>query len=174
MAHDLHIVDNALPTTMVEEIVGYVAAQKYVRTNHTSWNPSVVGLSGPIYITDIEGNLKTRVQAHIASLMPDWKLDELDMVASHNACGRYGFIPWHDDGNHLFSVTVYLNELWDKDWAGHLLYEKNGPENIAAVLPSFNKAVLFRPPVNHCVVMPNINAPLRRTLQLFFGQTHGN
>ena len=104
----------------------------------------------------------------------DWSLENFDIIASYNTGGRYSFIPWHDDGNHAFSVTVYLNQVWDRDWAGYFMYERNGSEDIAAILPSFNRAVLFRTPLLHSVSMPNVNAPLRCTLQVFFKEKKCN
>jgi hypothetical protein len=170
MSDRLRIVDNALPFEMIEAIAKYADAQTHIRTNHTSWKLEVVGLSGPIYITDISGELEEQIHKHLATLVPDWSLGEFDITASYNVGGRYSFIPWHDDGNNAFSVTVYLNQAWDKDWAGYFMYERNGPDDIAAILPTFNKALFLKPPLKHCVAMPNINAPLRCTLQVFFGK----
>jgi Rps23 Pro-64 3,4-dihydroxylase Tpa1-like proline 4-hydroxylase len=174
MSDGIRIIENALPLSMIEEIMRCASEQTHVRTNHTSWRQEVIGLSGPIYIADMSGELKEKIHKHMATLAPDWSLENFDIIASYNTGGRYSFIPWHDDGNHAFSVTVYLNQVWDRDWAGYFMYERNGSEDIAAILPSFNRAVLFRTPLLHSVSMPNVNAPLRCTLQVFFKEKKCN
>lgn len=168
MSVDVEIVDNALPVDLITDVVNYAKAQTMVRTNHTSWGPEVVGVSGPIYIVDLKDELKQRVQDQLALILPDQKLADKNMVASYNMAGRYSFIPWHNDAHHVFSVTVYLNLKWDENWAGHFIYERKNSDELVALLPKFNRAVCFEPPLQHYMAMPNVNAPLRCTIQAFF------
>ena len=167
-SNKVYIEYNAIPTDLITQIVTYAKAQKSVRTNHTSWRESVIGLSGPIYSIDITDELKVEVQNAVASIFPDFNILSYTMDAAYTLGGRYSYIPWHDDGIHKLAVTVYLNETWDKDWAGCLLYQEQGANEIKAIYPEFNKAVLISAPIQHTTVMPNIQAPLRVSLQLFF------
>jgi hypothetical protein len=159
---------NTLPIDLVKEVVTYAKTQTIVGTNHTSWDESVIGLSGPIYLIKITDELKLKLQNAVAETFPNFNILSYEMGATYTLGGRYSFIPWHDDGMYKLAITVYLNETWDKNWAGCLLYEEQGTEEIKAVYPEFNKAILIEAPVRHTTVMPNINAPLRVSLQLFF------
>lgn len=164
----VEIIDNALPVDLITDVVNYAKTQLMVRTNHTSWGAEVVGVSGPIYIVDLKDDLRQRIKDHLLLMLPNQKLADKDMIATYNMAGRYSFIPWHDDAHHVFSVTVYLNLKWDDNWAGHFIYERKNSDELVALLPKFNRAVCFEPPVQHYVAMPNVNAPLRCTLQVFF------
>jgi Rps23 Pro-64 3,4-dihydroxylase Tpa1-like proline 4-hydroxylase len=164
----VYIAYNAIPVDLITQTITYGKSQKNVRTNHTSWSESVVGVSGPIYLISITDELKLKLQNAIANTFPNFDLLSYKMEATYTLGGRYSFIPWHDDNAYKLAVTVYLNETWDKDWAGCLLYKEQGGEEIKAIYPEFNKAVLMSAPTHHTTVMPNIQAPLRVSLQLFF------
>ena len=163
-----HITHNAIPADLITQIVTYAKVQENVRVNHTSWRDGVVGLSGPIYLIDITEELRLKLHNAVADTFPEFDLLSYKMDATYTLGGRYSFIPWHDDGIHKLAVTIYLNEVWDKDWAGCLLYQEQGAEEIKAIYPEFNKAVLISTPLQHTTIMPNLQAPLRISLQLFF------
>lgn len=164
----VYIKHNAIPAGLITQIVTYAKVQENVRTNHTSWRDGVIGLSGPIYLIDIKEELKLKLHSAVADTFPEFELLSLKMDATYTLGGRYSFIPWHDDGIHKLAVTIYLNETWDKDWAGCLLYKEPNGEEIKAIYPEFNKAVLINTPLQHTTIMPNVQAPLRVSLQLFF------
>lgn len=159
---------DAVPVELIARVISYAKAQEHIRTNHTSWREGVVGLSGPIYLISLEDTLVEEVHHAVAVTFPTFNLLQYKMDATYTLGGRYSFIPWHDDGVHKLAVTVYLNEVWDLDWAGCLLYKEQSSGEIKAIYPEFNKAVLIDTPVRHTTVMPNIQAPLRTSLQLFF------
>jgi len=79
---------------------------------------------------------------------------------------RYSYIPWHNDGTHYGGLSVYLNDVWDKDYGGYFLYEDN--EEIKAIIPERNLAVLQIGGVHHCTTPVNFNGNMRITLQVFF------
>lgn len=168
MPTDVKIIENALPISLINDVVNHAKQQSLVRTNHTSWGPEVVGVSGPLYIIDLQGEFKQRIQDQLILMLPEQELANKSMAVSYNMSGRYSFIPWHDDGQYLFSITIYLNPEWDENWAGHFIYKKKDSDELIALLPKFNRAVCFEPPLQHYVAMPNVNAPLRCTLQIFF------
>jgi hypothetical protein len=75
-------------------------------------------------------------------------------------------VQWHCDQDHKYALTVYLNEHWDRNWSGSLVYQ-DIDDRLIAVYPEYNKTVSFVPPVWHTTNMPNILAPLRESLQIF-------
>jgi Rps23 Pro-64 3,4-dihydroxylase Tpa1-like proline 4-hydroxylase len=75
------------------------------------------------------------------------------------------YITWHNDPHCKAALSIYLNEEWNSNWGGFLMYEED--ENIYAIKPEKNLAVLQKTPLNHCVSTVNIGADYRVSLQFF-------
>jgi Rps23 Pro-64 3,4-dihydroxylase Tpa1-like proline 4-hydroxylase len=75
------------------------------------------------------------------------------------------YITWHNDSHHDAALTIYLNDNWNENWGGFLMYEDD--DIIKAIKPEKNLAVLQENHVNHCVTTVNIGANYRISLQLF-------
>jgi len=164
----VHKKTNVLKAETIKAVRLYAEAQTHVRTNHRNWGQEVVALSGPIYLVELPAELAELVCGDLKAVFTELAFEGLKVTATHTSGGRLSFIPWHEDHNHKFAVTVYLNDVWHKDWGGYFLYEQRG--EVHAVLPQFNSAVGFECPLQHCTTMPNINAPLRESIQLFFDE----
>ena len=157
---------NVLKAETIDKIKDYSGAQQNVRTNHRNWSPEVVGVSGAIYLVDLPENITALIRDELKLAFPEFDTSALKITATHTQGGRLSFIPWHDDHTHVFSVTIYVNPFWDKDWSGYFLCEYEG--QLRAFAPEFNTAVGFSCPLLHCTLMANINAPLRESVQVFF------
>lgn len=160
---------DVLSVELLARIKGWVYSQALplTGTNLDSWDPKLVRLSGAILLRDISGNKKEAILDELKPYFPDGYTDTSKIRVTHTYMGRLAYIPWHDDHTNQLTMTIYLNEVWDKDWAGFFVYED--VFGMKAVLPKYNTAVIMKPPVEHCVVAPTLDAPLRESLQLFFG-----
>lgn len=79
---------------------------------------------------------------------------------------RFSYIPWHNDNSKYDgALTVYLNRQWDPDFGGYFLYEDG--EEIKAVIPKTNMAVMQYGSLMHCTTPVNFEGDLRITLQTF-------
>ena len=163
---NIQLVNNVLSQILIDKIFSYAQTQTKVVTNHTLWPSDVVEVSGPIYLINLPLELREEVRQTLAPYLKKAGVENAPIDINYTLGGRYSYIPWHDDAKHGFSVTIYLNEVWSNDWGGCFLY-KDGSD-IKAVYPEYNTAILFKPPLMHCTVMPTINAPLRKSLQIFF------
>jgi hypothetical protein len=76
-------------------------------------------------------------------------------------------IPWHDDSHTAGALTIYVNEFWDRDWGGYLMYVDKKTKDVKAIKPEKNLGVLQEDKVLHCVTTTNINAKNRISLQFF-------
>ena len=162
----LTIANDVLPPKLIQEIRGWVEKGEIqlTRCNLDSWPFGVVKFSGAILLRDIHGARKLQLLEALAAFLPaDASAEQITIT--HTYMGRLAYIPWHEDSGYRFSMTLYLNERWERDWAGHLIVEE--PEGLRAILPKFNSAVMFEPPVQHMVAMPSLDAPLRESLQIF-------
>ena len=75
-------------------------------------------------------------------------------------------IPWHNDGNHNGGITIYLNDIWDKNNGGYFLFEHEN--TIQAIVPKRNMAVEQFGGVEHSVSPTTRLSDIRRTIQIFF------
>lgn len=164
-----HIIQNTLSLQLIQNIKQYAYKQRKIRTNLNTWTQGVIGMSGAILLYDLEDEILEDVRKELEVILPDTK--GLYMSAIYTLGSRYSFIPWHNDQQHKFSMTIYVNERWDRDWAGMFIHEDG--DKITAVYPEFNKAVWFVPPLMHTTVMPNQNAPLRESIQVFWDEVPG-
>lgn len=156
---------NLLPVELIQRIKQIPLGSKTHRSNYSSWKEDVIHTSGPVLIYDIEGELLEEIAQHVHKFM-DVSLEDYQWYAMYYLWGRLSYIPWHNDGGHFAACTVYVNDFWNRDWGGALLYE-NSPNDIRAVYPEFNKAITFRPPVLHATMLPSLNAPMREAVQIF-------
>jgi Rps23 Pro-64 3,4-dihydroxylase Tpa1-like proline 4-hydroxylase len=77
------------------------------------------------------------------------------------------YITWHNDGHVKAALTLYLNENWDKNWGGFLMYEDTTDNTIKAIKPEKNMGLLQENSVVHSVTTINIGADVRISLQFF-------
>lgn len=165
---DLRLVNDVLPAALIKEIRDWSMGVKTYRTNLTSWSADLVSSSGAILLYDVPWDLMAKIKAATVNIIGQ-QYERKEWGAIYTLGSRLSWLPWHDDGNHLRSMTIYLNQVWSEDYAGYLLY-KDEEQNVRAVLPTFNRGVVFTPPVSHCTVMPNLHAPLRESLQIFVNE----
>lgn len=169
----LKTLTNALPLDFIRDVKSFARTQRTVRTNHTTWGEpalpaetaALIGFSGPMYMVELPDNLKEQALKHIARHVPDFDFSEHSADITYVTGGRYSFTPWHNDSIYALSITVYLNESWERDWGGCFMYEEEDGLSIKAIYPEFNKAIVLTPPIPHATAMPNIQAPLRLSLQ---------
>jgi len=128
----------------------------------------VVGVSNAIFQFLLDEGLREKVANELVA-KGVWSHAPKNWAAYVNLFPRGSFIPWHDDGNYVHTVTIYLNERWDYDWGGALLYSLEEPpfENVSCVYPERNKGIVYTPPLHHTTTLTAINAPMRESLQIF-------
>ena len=125
------------------------------------------GNFGPVYVLPLEEYMEyfTRKFSHIP-VCENYTIAACFMHIWSKGSG----IRWHQDsagGAQRMAATIYLNEVWDSNWGGLFIYEKDGNHNWYN--PQFNQCVWFESPMWHCVsiIANNIPEP-RLSIQLFF------
>lgn len=104
--------------------------------------------------------LKKQIQIEIESKIPYFvKNIHINLIPN------LSFIDWHKDSHCIAALTVYLNEKWNDNWGGYLIYEEN--DELKAIKPEKNLAIIQKTPLNHSVSMVNIGADYRISLQMF-------
>jgi len=89
---------------------------------------------------------------------------------------RYSYIPWHNDGIHDYTLTIYLNESWDKNFGGMFLYsdattvEEIQNNDVKGIFPKRNLGVLQKGGTFHCTTPVHYNGNMRKTIQVFLSK----
>jgi hypothetical protein len=129
------------------------------------WDHGIRKDSFPVLIHNIykDTNLYKKLRENIEEKTGKNIVDDNIMIYFWT---RYSYIPWHNDNVHYDgAITVYLNREWDRDFGGYFLYEEN--DEIKAILPKRNLAVMQYDSLMHCTTPVNFSGEMRITIQSF-------
>lgn len=155
---------NVFDLLTIGEIKDCVAGQKTCRTNHTAWSDAIVKSSAAIIVFDLPDSLQTKIIAQ-ANAACELVHKHQEIHAMYYAMLPGAYIPWHNDGDWRFGMTVYLNEDWDNDFGGYFAF--NSADGIRCIKPEYNCATYISAPLDHCVFQTAPNAKTRKTIQIF-------
>jgi hypothetical protein len=159
-------VKNILADSTIQKVLqGYLRTS--LRSNLTHWEANIVGTSGPIFLYELKVELMQEIKDQVCKHLPEDAVP-LPWSIQYTVGSRYSYLSWHRDIIYDYSCTIYLNDNWDKEYHGYLIYES--PDGLRAILPEYNTAFFFKPPLHHSTTMPTIQAPLRHSLQIFVGK----
>ena len=177
----VRIIDNFLPEAVFE------VARKESKELHKhgkgfwtnqSWPSHLIQHSTTVLVTNVQNDLiNAGLRKELNKIVGDigFKNFSVDNNANSKTAlyqiwtpGSY--IPWHNDGDHMAGLTIYLSDH-GKDDGGYFMYDDG--KGIKAIKPKPNRAVLTTGGIHHCVSTVNPDAPARRTIQVWFeSQTH--
>ena len=133
----------------------------------SSWGKEILrGVVGECMTSLIGDELKSKILSEISHLLPECSSYTLQQYI----WGKNSGISKHDDSNHEFGATIYMNRDWDINYGGIFLWRK--PEepdsNMKVIVPSFNTMVLNNDKSIHMVTSISSIAPdYRVTLQIW-------
>lgn len=154
----------------VIEYVNFTMKEKTMQftTSTLTWLELLKGNSAAALIYDFsndKSDLIYRLKKEIENKIP-YYVENLYFHILPNL----SYINWHKDGGHIKAgLTLYLNENWDKNWGGYLIYEDG--DEMKAIKPDRNLGILQENTDSHCVSSVNIGAELRLSLQFFLTKT---
>ena len=165
--------ENLLSDELYEEVIQYtkfIMEKKTMQftTSTLTWIQLLKGNSTPALIYDFSNDssdiiykLKKEIEKKIPYYVQNLYFHILPNLS---------YINWHKDSGHIKAgLTLYLNENWDKNWGGYLIYEDG--DEMKAIKPNKNLAILQENTDMHCVSTVNIGADLRLSLQFFLSKT---
>lgn len=169
----LDILDDFLPADVIPDIIGFMHKTKPI-DSRKRWQDYLHG--GQILLWGLDGELGRRVvygllkgldRASSWTTSPNRAaLTNGEWALTLHAGQQGSYIPWHNDANHDYAITVYLTE-WEKDWGGFLTIEGDQPWFSYAVVPKYNRAVCMNGGHLHCVTPLTAKANVRISLQAF-------
>lgn len=172
---EVSVIENFLPITLLDKVHEYVTKNFHEfcwRPNAGVWDPGLTLGSSAIMVMGID-ELKEELSEICLDILGIDKKLMLSVPHPMFYDAPIGsYVNWHSEEVPL-SISVYLNELWKREWGGLFLYEKD--EAIHGVIPKFNRAVISGPGVPHAVTTINPVADNHRySIQLFFTNKGNN
>jgi hypothetical protein len=168
--NNVSVVNNVLSTSLIEKIHEHVvdkSAQYALRPNYVAWDTRLTEGSTPVMTMDIH-EFREDLHESIAKAVPE--VENMDLFIPFPmfySMPPLSHIGWHEDYTPI-NVSIYLNDFWNRSWGGLFVYENEKLE-LRAIQPEFNKAVIIKNNINHCVSMIPPHAPVHRfSIQLFF------
>lgn len=161
-------IENFLSEELFTELVNYIKKlnsnkNTIFKSNLNRWQTELLDNSTPVIIYSFEENdkdiffkLKKEIEKQIPFVVSGINIYQWPKLS---------YLPWHTDEGYKSALTLYLNESWNPNWGGYFMYEMDN--EIKAIKPEKNLAVLQEGGVPHCVNTININAPIRCTMQIF-------
>jgi Rps23 Pro-64 3,4-dihydroxylase Tpa1-like proline 4-hydroxylase len=158
------VFDSPFCTFLLKDAEAKLAlGNEFARSNY-QWSSNIVKASQPVLIRDYDPALSAII---LGQLTRRGVIDTDDFQVRNYAWSRLSYIPWHNDGMHQVAITVFLNDVWERDWGGIFLYldDRSG---IRGYAPKFNTCLKNRGHILHSTTMitPDAAAP-RLTLQIF-------
>jgi len=138
----MQIIKNALSDELYSALVGELK-ENFIQQK---WSSSTIiwqdflkrGIIGTTLTTKVSQILSNQIIREIEEYIP--KCDKIlcqFYVWQHNSG-----ISRHDDGNHDFGATIYLNEYWDMNDGGLFIWEDLETKELKVLSPEKNMMVL--------------------------------
>jgi hypothetical protein len=161
----MKIEQNLLSEELIAKLKSFTRDGKQpTKTNFFSYRSDIVGFSNAVFGFDLSDLLKSEVCKELIA-KGIFEKEPTYWNAFVHLMSRNSGIPWHDDANFVYTGTIYLNEVWDKNLGGYFAYEDG--DKIKCIVPTYNTGCFFSPPLNHSALMTANNAPLRESVQIF-------
>tara|TARA_B100000287_G_scaffold429619_1_gene483303 strand:- start:686 stop:1198 length:513 start_codon:yes stop_codon:yes gene_type:complete len=165
----MKIVHDVLSIRLFKSIEREFKKGKIIRnwsSSHLMWDPHLLdGISGDCLIRNLPDDLSQLVKKEIEPYTPPFgEISILYQVWLPNSG-----IAIHDDSNHEWAATIYLNQKWPLNSGGWFLWQDSKDSDYwRAVSPTRNMMVINDKHENHCVtsVAPTVTEP-RISLQIW-------
>lgn len=170
MISDIKIYENFLSekslellNKTVENIFNHKDELPIFSSSFSHWDKNLIKSSTPIlryFLNERDIDLTSLLINEIENRIPYY----IGGIIIH-IMPKLSYIPWHNDAGHSAALTIYLNENWNPDWGGFFMYRTEN--EIKAIRPIKNTAILQSGGVVHSVSTINMDADYRISLQCF-------
>lgn len=122
------------------------------------------GILGTTLCTEVSEVLSGQIHREISDYVPEHN----SIFCQYYLWQRNSGIKKHDDGNHKFGATIYLNQNWDIDNGGFFIWKDKFTDELKVLSPEKNMMVLNSNEEEHLVtpVLPS-STDLRYTIQIW-------
>jgi hypothetical protein len=162
------IIENVLPVEFIKNI--QEESKKFIpeiswRSN-LSWDKRIVKSSSLVLIRHLDNVQTDFLKNRLIDLGIFPVKEEYTFKAMTYLWSPLSYIPWHEDKGWKGAATIYINQSWDENWGGYIMWEDE--KGIHASAPSFNRMAVNSSNVRHCTTLTTKDAELRETIQMFW------
>jgi|TARA_B100001996_G_scaffold108049_1_gene81633 hypothetical protein len=159
----MKIIRDALPDNIIKLCNDDIDSKIHKRVwgTNVSWQDDLYdGIAGSCLSASLSSSCLLSVRSKLRVHLPEWNNTQY----SYHFWMRHAGINWHDDSNHIFGATLYLNE-WQKEWGGLFLWED---KDLHCICPEKGMLVVNDIRQPHSVTPVTIRAPYgRKSIQIF-------
>lgn len=164
----MKIFDDVLPPEFIFKIKhdNLNLKDKNVWRSNLSWPNAIVKSSSLVLIRSLGDEETQHLRNRLLELKAMPNNPDLQVGAMVYLWSPLSHIPWHNDEKWKGAATIYLNENWDPDWGGYLMWQENN--EIKAVIPQYNRLAVNSGKIPHATTLTTKDAELRETIQIFW------
>lgn len=158
------VLSDSLYKKCSDAIQNSLSHQKWGSSNLSWCDDLVKGLGGSCLSTIVPVDLQYEIEEQIRPKLPCARYFIVQFYVWQALSG----IMWHNDKEHKFGATIYLNKNWNINDGGIFLYQNNESNTLTGLIPKKNTMVLNDQHEFHMVtpISLNTNEP-RLTLQIW-------
>jgi Rps23 Pro-64 3,4-dihydroxylase Tpa1-like proline 4-hydroxylase len=164
----MYKIDSVLPVNVLEKYkieIRENARKSVWAASDLIWEENlVIGITGTCLSTLVSDSLKADIVSSIRYHVPPFE----DIVAQHYIWTRGSGIAKHNDLNHRWGATIYMNESWDINNGGLFVWKNNLDNSYSTIFPNYNTMVVNNMKEEHLVTpVSQISSDLRLTIQIW-------
>jgi len=135
------------------------------KVSNLSWSDTIKrGINGTCLIKKVDTELRLDILNEIKDFLPYFS----NISMNYHVWLPNSGISSHDDLNHKFGATIYLNKNWDVDFGGLFVWEKFDSSGMKALVPECRTLVLNDSHEKHLVtIVSNYIPEPRISIQIF-------
>lgn len=147
------------------------------RTSYTGWGSDLIpeNPKSPVLIKPLEGEEFANQKRIVLEAFKKYSgVEDVDMNifnVNYHFWLAGSAVEWHHDGGRIAS-TFYMNDDWDADDGGFLIYKDSEDNIMRAIPPTPNTCAVLQHDW-HFVSATVSDAPVRMTIQIFYGASGG-
>ena len=158
---------NAITNLLLEKIVldiNISLEESNWRLSQNNWPQNIIEHHvGTCSATTPSEQITKELLGEMGHLLPDTE----EVWFSYHHWHKLSGIAKHNDGNHRWGATLYLNKHWDINWGGTFLWEES-EDDWRALNPTSRTLVINTKQQLHMVTPVSPFAPMDRfTIQMF-------
>jgi len=164
----MQIIKNALSGELYDALVEELKSQLHNQVWGSSkilWQEELKrGITGNTLTCKVSDVLSNQIFREIKEYVPECE----EVICQFYVWQHHAGISRHDDGNHAFGATIYLNEYWDLNDGGFFIWTDKDTNQLKVLSPEKNMMVLNLNVEHHLVtpVLPSAQ-DFRYTIQIW-------
>jgi Rps23 Pro-64 3,4-dihydroxylase Tpa1-like proline 4-hydroxylase len=145
----LYVIQNFLPFNFYKELHKIILKQKNYQSSLGNWEKSLHDNLKPVDTFAVPNDFLSKIEI-LYRHQPFVKIEKDHKLHFTFHKMRYGSgINWHDDTDHDWAFTFYLNKRWNHQWGGEFMFDFEGNKGFVPIFA--NTLVILKEHTSHKV-----------------------